>query len=260
MIHRKFRIPLCEFNGPLICLGALCQPSLATRDQLFAPSACRVKLFSEKIDLSIAGNHAIDILSHTIPPEIARSIPKRKAEFVAGRRAAIRALQALQCSVEEIPVGLHRSPEWPRDYVGSISHTDGIAVAVAMRQFDAPGHRAIGIDIEHVVSESTASAVHSVAFNSSEQACVNKLLSAIEPRDASTIIFSCKESFFKAAFPYVRQYFDFSAIDIVDFKLSDGTILGQVTQDLAPPLCKGTTVVFNFTALSSDIYITWCGW
>lgn len=260
MTQRNFRTPLCHFNGPLVRLDAGREPSLMTRDPLFSPSAARIDLFSERIEIPPPEDREANAVDHAIPLSIAASVPRRKAEFIAGRRAAIRALRALQCNVDEIPVGLLRSPEWPNDYAGSISHVDGTAVAVAMRRLDAPGHRAIGIDIEHVVSESIVPAIHSVALNPSEQTCVTSLSDALGPQDASTIIFSCKESFFKAAFPYVRNYFDFSAIDIVDFTLPDNTLLGQLTLDLAPTLRKGATVVFHFASLGPDTYITWCGW
>ncbi|MCO6431426.1 MAG: 4'-phosphopantetheinyl transferase superfamily protein [Deltaproteobacteria bacterium] len=70
----------------------------------------------------------------------------RKGEFAAGRIAARRALEQLGLqkgiAVPRSETGL---PEWPKNIVGSISHTRGLAVAAAAKS-DAAA--ALGVDIE----------------------------------------------------------------------------------------------------------------
>ena len=60
-------------------------------------------------------------------PAIARAIPKRQAEFAAGRRAARAALTTLGHPAQAIPVGDRRAPIWPQGTVGAITHDQGHA-------------------------------------------------------------------------------------------------------------------------------------
>ncbi|MEU5431076.1 hypothetical protein AB0H73_36480, partial [Streptomyces olivoreticuli] len=70
--------------------------------------------------------------------------PLRRRDFLAGRRAARRALRAAGLPVGEI---LHdgRRPVFPEGCVGSISHSGGLAVALAA---PASRFRALGCDLE----------------------------------------------------------------------------------------------------------------
>ena len=56
---------------------------------------------------------------------VAKAVPKRVAQFTAGRVCARRALAQLG-NTEPVPIlmGEDRAPQWPAGYVGSISHTD----------------------------------------------------------------------------------------------------------------------------------------
>ncbi|MFE6364415.1 enterobactin synthetase [Streptomyces sp. NPDC057806] len=70
--------------------------------------------------------------------------PKRRLEFLAGRRAARRALRAVGLECGEIPRS-GRLPVFPPGQAASISHSAGIAVAVAR----APGlDLPLGCDLE----------------------------------------------------------------------------------------------------------------
>lgn len=70
--------------------------------------------------------------------------PKRRMEFLAGRRAARRALRAVGLECGEIPRA-GRLPVFPPGRAASISHSTGIAVAVAR----APGRDLpLGCDLE----------------------------------------------------------------------------------------------------------------
>ena len=71
-------------------------------------------------------------------------VPKRRLEYLAGRLAARAALQSV--GADDPIIGSHDgAPVWPHGYCGSISHSAGLAVAVAARSRD---WRSLGIDIE----------------------------------------------------------------------------------------------------------------
>ena len=71
-------------------------------------------------------------------------VPKRRLEYLAGRLATRAALQLV--GADDPTIGSHDgAPVWPPGFCGSISHSAGLAVAVAARSRD---WRSLGIDIE----------------------------------------------------------------------------------------------------------------
>lgn len=77
-----------------------------------------------------------------------RMMPHRRREFGAGRACAREALAALGLPPAAIPRSVSRGPEWPQGIVGSITHTNEIAIAAVMRM--TPGLVGIGIDVERI--------------------------------------------------------------------------------------------------------------
>lgn len=74
---------------------------------------------------------------------VRNAVGQRRAEFAAGRAAARAALGALGARPAAIPMGADRAPRWPWGLAGSITHADGLALAVV-------GHlpRVFGLDAE----------------------------------------------------------------------------------------------------------------
>lgn len=71
-------------------------------------------------------------------------LPVRRRDFIAGRGAARRALAAAGFPAGEIPYE-GRAPRMPAGSVGAISHSGGVAVAVAASR---QRYRALGVDLE----------------------------------------------------------------------------------------------------------------
>ncbi|MTV55062.1 4'-phosphopantetheinyl transferase family protein [Pseudoduganella buxea] len=147
-----------------------------------------------------------------LPAHIERSVPKRQAEYFHGRLAARQALAAAGLAVTEIGSGAQREPLWPAGAVGSISHNSRRAAAVAL---PAPSCHGIGIDLESPASIEQQDSLATLAVDAAELA----LLAANEhllPRGVLlALVFSAKESFYKAVFNAVGQVFDFDAIRLV---------------------------------------------
>lgn len=125
---------------------------------------------------------------------VARAVPKRRAEFAAGRRAARMALAALGLPKTEIPVGPHRAPVWPEGVAGSITHDRGLALAAVIRK---PG--GLGIDLTEAAP--LPGGTRRTILPHAEEAG----LSDLEARAG----FAAKESLFKALFPRMKTFFDF---------------------------------------------------
>ena len=90
-----------------------------------------------------------------LPVSLARAVPTRQREFLAGRFCAREALREIapQRADATLAIGENRAPIWPDGTVGSITHTGGIAAAAVARTSDA---RAIGLDVEVMMEAARA--------------------------------------------------------------------------------------------------------
>jgi len=142
-----------------------------------------------------------------------RMQPVREREFRTGRALAREALTRLGVADFALLPAETREPRWPAGIVGSISHCEGVcAVAVAAStQFSG-----LGIDLEYIGRIDDAIADTVCAPEERRQ------LDELPPssrRQRLSLLFSAKESVFKALFPLTRQFLDF---DDVSLTIGDG--------------------------------------
>ncbi|MEO1537845.1 MAG: 4'-phosphopantetheinyl transferase [Pseudomonadota bacterium] len=150
-------------------------------------------------------------------PAILRAVPKRRAEFAAGRRAARAALAEIGEPAVALPVGNHRAPIWPPGICGSISHDQGVAFAAVTRI------GSLGIDLTEA-APLPGETRRAILPHASE--------TGLDPL-SERVGFSAKESLFKAIFPFVGRYFGFSAARVAP-DLSSGTFRIELTETLGP--------------------------
>ncbi|EOD4151226.1 4'-phosphopantetheinyl transferase family protein [Vibrio cholerae] len=138
-----------------------------------------------------------------------KAVVKRQAEFVAGRKLAQQALKQIGQGYDRpIAIGTHREPIWPAGITGSIAHCDGWAVCTVLKA----EHLSLGIDIEHRLAHHTASEVQAMIGTAQEWAL---LAQQFDLASAVTLLFSAKESLFKALFLQVQIYLDFSDAQLI---------------------------------------------
>ena len=122
--------------------------------------------------------------------------------FVSGRRC-VRALQKrLGLPEFELPTG-EFGPMWPRGLVGSISHSRELAAATILH--DAVG---VGIDIESQ-RRLKVGAVRRVVTKEEYSRY------SVVPDFDWTLLFSAKESVFKAFSPLARRYIGFQEVELL---------------------------------------------
>lgn len=199
-----------------------------------------------------------DFVRHgmVMPTSLARAVPKRRAEFLAGRRCAVAALREQGYSVSDIAIGADRAPVWPEGCLGSITHSGGIAAAVATR--DA-GLRGVGIDIERVPAPSALDALHQLVLVEDEHRSMESLATELGMPAALTMVFSAKESFYKATARMVGRVFDFSAVRVQgvgDTGLLDLVVNEDLTCDLRP----GMRFHASMSWLDERTVMTACAW
>jgi enterobactin synthetase component D len=187
------------------------------------------------------------------PPEIARSAPRRQAEFFFGRVAARAALRALDAPTSTIPIGLGRQPVWPDGVVGSISHTATLAAAIVGARSTYAG---LGIDVERVATAQNEDALRSVALDAEEVAILRTHAGPKPLRELVTLAFSAKESLYKCAFESVGRFFDFRSARVC--ALNPGTIELTLEEHLGPRFPRGRRFCIAFHRLDVATLMTVC--
>lgn len=155
-----------------------------------------------------------------LPNTLLQASRQRQTEFLAGRKAALAALQAAGYTGVDFPgVGLQREPLWPAGYCGSITHHRQQALAVA-----APISatvRNMGLDLESLMTDDIARDIADELLTTSteRQLATSGLLPYAT---LMTLIFSAKESLFKTLFYQVREMKPFAAASLIEFSLQSG--------------------------------------
>ena len=131
------------------------------------------------------------------------AVEGRRAEFSRGRACAREALAELGLPPQPIPVGSHRQPVWPRGVVGSITHCEGLVVAVAAMASELT---AVGLDVE--LADPLPSATHPLILHASE------MFTDTDRPLLETVVFSAKESIHKTLFPQSGIWLDFLDVEL----------------------------------------------
>ncbi|SCG58342.1 4'-phosphopantetheinyl transferase family protein [Micromonospora halophytica] len=141
---------------------------------------------------------------------IANSVPKRRREFTTVRDCARRALGQLGIAPTPILPGTRGAPGWPAGVVGSMTHCDGYRGAVVAH---AAAIATVGVDAEpHApLPDGVLDAIALPA----EQARTAALAAARPEFCWDRLLFSAKESVYKAWFPLTGRWLDFAEADIV---------------------------------------------
>ena len=152
-----------------------------------------------------------------LPPAVRRAVPKRQREFLAGRHCAKEALAALGAGATVVGMAEDRTPIWPSQVVGSITHAGDFAAAAVAWRADLAG---LGIDSEQVVAPASAPAIAAVCMVDEA-----RLFSAADGRrfhEFLTFVFSAKEAVFKCLFPLTQKFLEFSDVRITSLDWDNG--------------------------------------
>jgi 4'-phosphopantetheinyl transferase EntD len=148
---------------------------------------------------------------------LVRAVEKRRREFGTARHCARTALGALGVPPAPILPGEAGAPQWPAGIVGSITHCAGYRAAVVARAHD----------------------VLTLVSRPDERARLADLASAAPGVSWDRLLFSAKESVYKAWFPLARRWLGFADADIT-INPEDGTFDARL---LVPgPVVGGTAL------------------
>jgi enterobactin synthetase component D len=151
-------------------------------------------------------------LNIACPDVIKLSVPKRQAEFLAGRFAAKHGLKSVDFPMNNkgITIGKNRDPQWPNKIIGSITHSGIYASAIVS---NSSAYRFIGLDIESYIEEDVFGMIQSVIASDEELSQLSTF--GYTESQALTILFSAKECLFKSVYPFIREFFGFKQARLV---------------------------------------------
>jgi 4'-phosphopantetheinyl transferase EntD len=135
---------------------------------------------------------------------VARAVPGRRLEFTTARWCARSALSQLGLPPEPILTGERGVPVWPRGVVGSLTHCTGYRAAALAR---AREFASLGIDAEpHGV---LPDGVCDIIARPEEMDALAELTTAVPGVHWDRLLFSAKESVYKAWFPLTGLWLGF---------------------------------------------------
>ena len=156
-------------------------------------------------------------------PLIAKSVAKRRNEFITVRYCARLALEELGVPPVPILKGEKGEPCWPDGVVGSLTHCEGFRGA-AVGRTDAA--RSVGIDAEphDVLPKGVLDAISLPAERSELGGLPNGL-------HWDRILFCAKEATYKAWFPVTHRWLGFEDAHIT-FTVDDGGTTGGFASEV----------------------------
>ncbi|MFD4673963.1 4'-phosphopantetheinyl transferase [Lentzea sp. NPDC058450] len=181
-------------------------------EQLLPPPIAAVERYNDDIPVEL------------YPEEealLGNSVPKRRFEFSTVRACAREAMASLDVAPAAILPGPKREPLWPSGVVGSLTHCAGYRAAALARAED---YSTIGIDAEPH-KPAPDGVLGAIAIPSELRRMPG--LKADDPKICwDRLLFSAKESTYKAWFPVTNRWLGFEDADIT--LNADGTFHSRI--------------------------------
>jgi 4'-phosphopantetheinyl transferase EntD len=191
-------------------------------EQLLPPSVVAVEAFGDSPGVT---------LSPAEEAVVAQAVDRRRQEFVTVRLCARTALA--QLGVPPVPVlpGEDGAPVWPAGVVGSMTHCPGYRAAAVAHDTEV---RAIGVDAEP--NQPLPAGVLELISLPEERAELPGLHQQRSDMCWDRLLFSAKESIYKAWFPLTRRWLDFTAARVA-FDPPAGTFTARLLTT-GPPVAE----------------------
>ncbi|MBJ7224160.1 MULTISPECIES: 4'-phosphopantetheinyl transferase family protein [unclassified Brenneria] len=144
--------------------------------------------------------------------------------------------------------GSAREPIWPINVSGSISHSsEKVICAENIKRING----SVGIDIEEQIPYKQAKELWCKIINSSEY---DLLCQQQQPFERLlTIVFSAKESLFKALYPMLKNYFYFLDTQIIEIDMKKNTFKLELLKNMHAGFCNNRMFEGVFRVRNNEI-------
>ncbi len=213
-------------------------PFLLQRDRLLLPGSPDLLLHRVCFDAAAFTPVCFAAQGMGLPASLQGAAPKRLREFLAGRLAAREALRPFGLAGSTVAIGSAREPLWPEGMEGSISHSQLAGQGVALCGV-RPAQGGMGLDLEAWLEADQAAQLWPGIVDEDEWGRLEAGAGAVglDRAQGLTLVFSAKESLFKALYPRVGRYFDF--LDARWLTMTEQTLTLELVGGLTPTLPAG---------------------
>lgn len=135
---------------------------------------------------------------------LGNAVEKRRREFVTARACAREALSRLGWPAQPIPNGPRGEPVWPAGIVGSITHCAGYRACAVAR-----GDELLTIGVDAEPDDPLPDGVLADVALPEERRWIEAAAAADPATNWDRLLFSVKESVYKAWFPLTRSWLGF---------------------------------------------------
>jgi enterobactin synthetase component D len=162
------------------------------------------------------------------PDYLKSASTKRLNEFFSGRMLAQAILKKhFGCTASITSMQL-KLPQWPKEILGSISHSDDQVIVIISSQ-----SKYLGVDLERVVDSNFAEESMHLILTQSEQLLWHEgHAQPLNFREYLTLIFSLKESLYKAVYPIAQNYIDFLEVAIEEIDIKEQKVILKFNQHI----------------------------
>lgn len=166
-------------------------------------------------------------LGFTLPEALRHAVRKRQAEYLASRWLVAKLLETVDIPHFQLYNRPDRSPIWPTETVGSLSHHGYKAFAIIDTVTAWAGN-----DIERILTQEKAAELRSMIMTPEELAILTAV--GLSLPQATTLVFSVKETVYKAVYPAVQTLFGFEQVTVTAIDPRLGFITVQLSSVAQP--------------------------
>ncbi len=211
---------------------------------LTLPQAPEVTSLRCRFDIAAYDDTLFTRYNVVFPEALRNAVVKRKAEYFAGRFLCYHLLLERGLA-PQVAIGCHRQPQWPQGWIGSITHNGDTALVALTKKF-----RLLGLDLESWMSPTQAAELRDLVAAPGE---LESLASGWLPERLLTVVFSAKESLFKALYPSVREYFDFDCAALLHLDEATGHFAIGLRRTLANGWTAGRVIEGRWLFLPGQV-------
>ena len=135
---------------------------------------------------------------------LGNAVEKRRREFVTARACAREALSQLGLPAQAIPTGSRGEPLWPQGVVGAITHCTGYRACAV-----GPASELLTIGVDAEVDDALPPGVLGDIALAEERRWIEAARAADPGTSWDRLLFSIKESIYKAWFPLTGSWLGF---------------------------------------------------
>ena len=185
-----------------------------------------------------------------LPGSLTKAALSRRCDYLMGRYCAQLAIANLGGGFQQIQQQNSGAPAWPNGFIGSITHISGLALAMVGEHTHWDW---VGVDVETVVSMDDVLSMTPIIMREEEHKIITAAINA--QNYAFTLVFSAKETIYKALWPKVGRFFDFHDVSLLACDCNKQLLQFSLSHSLAQKV-SARLINVNYQLIGNQV-VTW---